>query len=140
MTYFNMARVNKFQISWQLVRVDARSLKDVSQKISFVKDFLEKNRSEENYARVKNWATMTAMAYRDESIKELFKVFLSHMETLTYDREDVINDFSLYSLDELMRVHDDLSKRKYGFQYSRVPVSHISFMNGLRSYLGLPLK
>jgi len=135
MIYFNMAHTNKFQIGWQLARVNARSLKDVSEKIAFVKAFLESNNSEENYFRVKNWSTMTAMAYRDASIKTLFKEFSQHLETITYDKADEPNDFSQYSYKDLIRVHKDLSKRKYGFQYSKVPSSHTSFMNELTSFI-----
>ena len=49
-----MARVNKFNIAWQIERVKARSIKDVNQKVKHVVSFLNKNKSKENYERVLN--------------------------------------------------------------------------------------
>jgi hypothetical protein len=130
-----MARVNKFNIRWQIIRTNAKKYKNVDQKIDYVLGFLRMYNSKENYARVKNWLTMTAMGYREQSIKILFSQSKELIETIEYDKEDEKNDFSIFSIEDLIYVHKDLTKRKYGFQYSKVPVSHINFMRELTEYL-----
>lgn len=130
-----MPHVNKFNIRWQIVRTKARSIKDVNQKVEFVKSFLTQHNSKENYARVKNWMTMTALAYREQDKKDAFIKGKLFIETIDYDKEDEQNDFSKFSFDDLMLVYNDLQKRKYGFQYSKTPISHINFVNGLESFL-----
>lgn len=131
-----MSRTNKFQIDWQIVRVKAKSIKDVALKIVLVKKFLIDNPSRENYDRVKNWATMTSYAYKDLYKKDLFIEFLVFMETLTYDKPDLDNDFSRIALSDLLMVHKDLSKRKYNFHFgNHVPKSHTRFMESLTVYL-----
>jgi len=127
--------VNKFHIDWQIVRVKARTIKNVDDKILFVKTFLIENNSYENKMRVKNWAIMTRMGYRIQSIKQLFTEFLVWIDSYSYDKLDLPNDFSKHDFDDLLKVHKDLSKRKYGFQYSKVPTSHINFMRNLESYI-----
>ena len=130
-----MAHINKFQIHWQIVRVKARKIKDVERKIDFVKQFLISYDSLENKERVKNWATMTSMGYRDKSIKDLFKAFLQWISSYSYNSKDLHNDFAEHPNEDLLLVYKDLSKRKYGFQYSKTPKSHIDFMDGLSDYL-----
>ena len=47
-------KVNKFNIHWQIVRVDAKSIKKVDEKIKFIINFLNSNKNIHNYERVLN--------------------------------------------------------------------------------------
>tara|TARA_R100000544_G_C2223867_1_gene59292 strand:- start:332 stop:745 length:414 start_codon:yes stop_codon:yes gene_type:complete len=128
--------VNKFQIRWQLIRCQARKIKDVDLKIEFVKNFITDYPSIENKARVKNWMVMCALPYRDIECRLLFNEAKNYLETLTYSMEDEVNDFSLFDDTELEIVYKDLSKRKYNFQFDKAPSTHVKFMESLKEYLG----
>ena len=64
-------RSNKFNIHWQIVRVKARSIKDVDAKVDFVMDFLNSNKNVHNKDRVSNWLKMTSYAYKAVSYTHL---------------------------------------------------------------------
>ena len=128
--------VNKFQIRWQLIRCQARKIKDVDLKIEFVKDFVTDYPSKENKARVKNWMVMCALPYRDIECRLLFNEAKNYLETLTYSMEDEANDFEMFTEEELMVVYKDLKKRKYNFQFDKAPTTHVKFMESLKEYLG----
>lgn len=120
---------NKYNINWQIVRTKARKLKDVDVKLKYVMTFLEENASEENLARIKNWAFMARMGYRDQGSKKLFTQTLEQLESFECTMVDSDNtDFTNISDKDLVMVHKDLKKRKFNFQYSKVPQSHIVFM------------
>lgn len=128
--------VNKFQIRWQLIRCQARKIKDVDLKIEFVTDFVTDYPSKENKARVKNWMVMCALPYRDIECRLLFNEAKNYLETLTYSMEDEANDFEMFTEEELMVVYKDLKKRKYNFQFDKAPTTHVKFMESLKEYLG----
>ena len=98
-------RSNKFNIHWQIVRVKARSIKDVDAKVDFVMDFLNSNKNVHNKDRVSNWLKMTSYAYKDRSA---FDVEINGDFIL----EDLDNDLSKVDLDNLKLVFKDLSKRE----------------------------
>lgn len=130
-------QTNKFDIKWQIVRTDARDIKDPAKKLSFVLNFLEKNPSKQNYDRVANWVKMTGVSYKGDD-REKFekahdKLKQSKEEYKESNTED--NDLSKISTSELEKVYKDLSKRKYGFQYKSVPKDHTAFMNELEKEL-----
>ena len=127
--------VNKFQIRWQVIRCQARKIKDVNLKIEFVKNFILEYPSKENYARVKTWLVMSAMGYKDQEKKMLFSEGKRFIETITYSMEDEVNDFSLFEDDEIILVYKDLSKRKYSFQFDKAPSTHVVFMEALKEYM-----
>lgn len=127
--------INKFNINWQLARVQARKIKDVEVKIDFVLNFLRKNNSKNNFGRVVNWLKMTRLGYRDVDKRQLFIDALNLIEGAEYNAEDKANDLSMVASDDLLMVYKDLSKRKYGFQYKSVPKDHIEFINKLKSEL-----
>ena len=79
-----MARVNKFNIAWQIERVKARSIKDVNQKVKHVVSFLNKNKSKENYERVLNWLKMTKVAYRSEAQRKVFDDAIAKVSKTRY--------------------------------------------------------
>ena len=127
--------INKFNISWQLVRVKARKIKDVENKIDFVLDFLKKNNSKENFGRIVNWLKMARLGYKDMNKRQLFIDALNLIGKNKYDARDNVNDLSLIISDDLLMVYKDLSKRKYGFQYKSIPKSHIEFVTKLKAEL-----
>tara|TARA_R110000824_G_scaffold1445_3_gene7292 strand:- start:3867 stop:4271 length:405 start_codon:yes stop_codon:yes gene_type:complete len=134
-----MKRVNKFNIHWQLVRVNARAVKNVEDKIRFVINFLYENQNIHNYGRVYNWLKMTRLGYK-ELDRKLFDNALEEIVSARHgyefaSEEDNDNDLSRVSKEDLLKVYKDLSKRKYNFQYKSVPVEHVKFMDKLKEYL-----
>ena len=127
--------INKFNISWQLVRVKAKKIKDVENKIEFVLNFLKKNNSKENFGRIINWLKMARLGYKDTNKRQLFIDALDLAEKIKCDVRDKVNDLSLIISDDLLMVYRDLNKRKYGFQYKSIPKSHIEFVTKLKAEL-----
>lgn len=130
-------RTNKFNIKWQIVRTDARDIKDPGKKLSFVLNFLKQNPNKQNYDRVLNWVKMTGVAYKGDDRAKFEKEY-DDLKTKSddYDREESDdNDLSKISTSELKKVYNDLSKRKYGFQYKSVPKDHTQFMAALEKEL-----
>jgi len=125
-------RTNKFNIAWQIARTNAKSIKDVDKKIQYVISFLDQNPSKENYDRVLNWVKMTGVAYKGEDRKK-FETTTSKLESNkgNYQGADNENDLSKVDTANLKKVHKDLSKRKYEFQFKHVPKDHVDFMKAL---------
>ena len=133
----NAKQANKFNIHWQIVRTNARDIKDVDDKISYVIKFLNKNKNIHNYDRVHNWLKMTGVAYKGEK-REKFVEILSEVEYNKEEyasKEDMSNDLNSIPKEDLEKVYKDLSKRKYGFQYKSVPKAHTEFLNKLEEVL-----
>lgn len=133
----NTNRVNKFNIKWQIARVNARDIKDVDDKINHVMNFLDSNKNAHNYGRVHNWVKMTGVAYKGDDRKK-FEDTLDSMEKNREkysSSEDNDGDLKKIPTEDLRKVHKDLSKRKYGFQYKSVPKAHTDFMNQLDNEL-----
>lgn len=133
----NTSRVNKFNIKWQIARVNARDIKDVDDKIDHVMKFLDSNKNVHNYGRVHNWVKMTGVAYKGDDRKK-FEDTLDSMEKNKEkysSTDDNDGDLKKVSTEDLRKVHKDLSKRKYGFQYKTVPKAHTDFMNQLDNEL-----
>ena len=133
----NAKQANKFNIHWQIVRANARDLKDVDDKISYVMEFLNKNKNIHNYGRVHNWLKMTSVAYKGEK-REKFVAVLDNVEDSKdkyASKEDMSNDLNSVPKEDLEKVYKDLSKRKYGFQYKSVPKAHTEFLNKLEEVI-----
>ena len=132
-------KVNKFNIGWQAVRTEARSIKDVNEKIKFVLDFLNNHPNIYNYERVMNWIKMTGVAYPDKSeSRNAFKITEHQLRNNRQNyssEEDDSEDLSKISTDTLRMVLDDLKKRKYGFQFKQVPPAHTAFVERLEQEL-----
>lgn len=132
-----MAKANKFSLPWQIVRVEARSIKNVSQKINKIVAFLYDNPNAHNYERVMNWLKMTQVAYKGDD-RLLFDPII---QTLTvrkprFDSQtDTHVDLSKFSTADIQLVLKDLSKRKYGFQFATTPKDHIAFVEALHTEL-----
>lgn len=132
-----MARSNKFNIQWQIVRTKVRSEKDVGRKIKYVLDFLHKNKNIHNYDRVLNWLKMTGVAYKGDK-REAFEIAVEKLqkESAAYKAaEDNDSDLSKIPTEDLKMVYKDLSKRKYGFQYKTTPKAHTDFVSALEKEL-----
>lgn len=131
--------MNKFNIHWQIVRVNARDLKDVGEKIDYVKQFIVKHPNIFNFDRVMNWAKMTKIAYPKNSLQQsLFSNFIHELEQYQEEYEDpndMDNDLTKVSTENLKMVYSDLKKRKYGFQFKNAPKDHIMFMKDLEDEL-----
>ena len=131
-----MKVVNKFQVRWQIIRCQAKKIKNVNLKIEFIKNFISNYSSKENYVRVKNWMTMTSLAYyKSQESKMLFTKGKKYLETLTYNMEDEVNDFSKFDPEDLSLLHKDLKKRKYSFFFNKVPSTHLIFVKELKEYI-----
>lgn len=129
------SRANKFNIHWQIVRTQARGIKDPDQKISHVMKHLNSNKNVHNFGRVHNWLKMTGVAYKGED-RTKFEHATDALEKRKDEfssTEDTGNDLSKVSKEDLQKVHKDLSKRKYGFQYKSVPKAHTEFMDQLKT-------
>lgn len=131
------SRANKFNIHWQIVRTQARDIKDPDAKIKHVMNHLNSNKNIHNFGRVHNWLKMTGVAYKgdDRSKFEHATGALEKRKSEFSSSEDNGNDLSKVSKEDLQKVHKDLSKRKYGFQYKTVPKAHTDFMDQLKSEL-----
>lgn len=134
----NIPRAKKYDMMWQITRVRARSIKDPETKILYVMKFLEENPNIHNASRCHNWLKMTSVAYKDQSIRDMFEEEARYIEdnidkfSSTEDNDMTIQDASD---DELLLVFKDLKKRKYGFQYKNVPKDHTEFMIELEEEL-----
>jgi hypothetical protein len=131
------SRTNKFNIHWQIVRTQARDIKDPDAKIKHVLNHLNSNKNIHNFGRVHNWLKMTGVAYKDD-VRDKFDQAASALEKRKGEfssTEDNENDLSKISKEDLQKVHKDLSKRKYGFQYKTVPKAHTDFMGHLNAEL-----
>jgi hypothetical protein len=127
-------RVNKFNIHWQIVRVDARAIKEVHAKIAFVLKFLNAHKNIHNYERAVNWLKMTGVAYKGEQ-RTAFEEAVAKLEAAKAKysaTEDTENDLDKVSDEDIKKVYKDLSTRKYGFQYKTVPKDHTDFMAKLK--------
>lgn len=133
--------MNKFNIYWQIVRVNARSLKEVSEKIDYVKSFIIKHPNIFNFDRIMNWSKMTKVAYPKNSVEQsLFNNFIHYLEQNQEEFEDpndMDNDLSKVSTKNLKMVYTDLKKRKYGFQFKSAPKDHVKFIKDLEDELKL---
>lgn len=130
---------NKFNIHWQIVRTEAKEIKDPEKKLQYVLKFLRAHDNAHNYDRVLNWVKMTGVAYKTKN-KEAYEKFqnaaerLEKMESKFAGKEsDMDNDLNKISLADLLKVYKDLKARKYGFQYKSVPVAHTKFLAKLEA-------
>ena len=126
---------NKFVFDWQLVRVEAKKIKNVNMKLSHVLDFLSDHPSRNNYERVLNWVKTTRMAYPPEA-KGPFDDALTFINAQHYqDIPDEPDNLHTRSTKDLNAVMDDLGKRKYNFQFNKTPKAHVTFVDQLQAEL-----
>lgn len=128
-------RVNKFNASWQLCRVQAKKIKNVDEKISLVREYLNNNKNIYDKQRVENWAKTTMLAFNQDDVKSKFKEMLRDINCDDYSNVD--NDSTLRDLSkkEITLIYNDLKQRKYNFQFNKVPQDHIIFMDKLKEII-----
>jgi hypothetical protein len=128
--------VNKFNIHWQLVRVQAKKMKEPDEKISHVLGFLKKHPTKENHGRVLNWMRMTGLGYSGPT-RSMFNKHADHLastkDKYTSSEHKDSGDLSGVSDKDLEAVHKDLKNRKYGFQFKSTPKAHTEYVKRLGS-------
>lgn len=127
--------MSKFNLKWQLVRLEAKSVKNVQEKISIVDKYLKEVQSKYAFERVYNWAVMTAVAYKGEDREQLKNYAQDIKMRGEYINEDFDISFNEVPTNLLKLLLKDLEKRKYGFQYNKTPRDHIDFVEKLTQYL-----
>jgi hypothetical protein len=137
-----MSKTTKFHILWQVVRTDAKQIKDPDLKLDYVLSFLNDNPNIHNFKRVLNWVQMTAVGYKNlspktaEAYDRCAKELVSNKERYASE-VDMPNDLTKVSREDLLNVYKDLKARKYGFQYKTVPLAHTEFLQQLEQVLGI---
>lgn len=128
-------KVNKFNIHWQIVRVKARSISDIDDKLNFVLTFLDQNKNVFNFHRVRNWLKTSAMSYKDIARRKFIEK-IDLIDKHKQDYESLIdndNDLQQISSNNLQRVLKDLANRKYNFQFKSIPKDHIDFVEKIKA-------
>lgn len=123
-------KVNKFHAPYQVLRVDIRSEKDPKKKVWMMRTFLDKEKTYENYIRLKNLARTTAMAYRDPEVKSVFADFIDEINSMEITEHEVApKGPETLSTSDLEKVLKDLGTRKYDFQFKgKAPQDHVDFV------------
>lgn len=57
--------ITKYDIHWQIVRVQAKKYKDISSKINYVLEFYSNYKTLDNHERILNWLEGLAMGYKN---------------------------------------------------------------------------
>ena len=57
--------ISKYDIHWQIVRVQAKKYKDISAKINYVLEFYSNYKTLDNHERILNWLEGLAMGYKN---------------------------------------------------------------------------
>lgn len=141
--FFESSKTNKFNIHWQIVRTKARNIKNVDEKIDYVLNFLKQNPNKHNFKRVLNWIKMTGLGYpeateqREAFVKAEQKIHSYYdIEPNIYQSDDDINnDLTKISTEDLQLVLNDLKNRKYNFQFKQIPKDHIEFVKNIENEL-----
>jgi len=130
-----MRKVTKFNASWQLVRVQARKIKDVIAKIYFIIQYYNKNTTISDKERILNWLSMTKLGYNgahkfnrsffDDAYNELKK-----SNPTKFDNNSKIDDLSDKEKQMILK---DLESRTYSFRMgNKIPKDHIEFVKKLK--------
>lgn len=121
-------KVNKFNANWQLVRVKVKNISNIKEKIDIVKNYLDSNKNIYDKERVLNWTKTIKMSYKDDFKKMLLDDFINYINTLNYTIEDNKSSLKDLTLDDINLIYNDLRKRKYNFQFKKIPKAHIDFI------------
>lgn len=129
--------INKFDLKWQVFRVNLKSLKTFEEKTEAVVEFLKANPTRGTKARVLNYLEGLSMAYRDSdrafilSIKKELESF-----PVSESIDFVPNNYEKFTRTELHKLAKDLFIRTKkwllkGYRHE----DQISFLKGLLIYL-----
>ena len=133
-----MNRVNKYNIYWQIVRVDARRQKGARNKVALVMEWLKLHKSNLNKSRVKNWLEMSRMGFKDQESKVYYTIALEQLEDMEFEKvsyEEEDNELTIHTDEDLLKVYKDIKVRKWSFQYNGAPISHVRFINKMEEEL-----
>lgn len=134
-----MSRVNKFNIHWQKVRVEAKALSEAEEKIALVLGFLWSHPNMHNYDRVLNWVRMSSMAAKGNHAKRQYdeaEHWLRKQQSEFMDPSDMSNSLTPIETSVLEAVLRDLNKRTYNFQYNgHKPKAHTEFVARIQEEL-----
>lgn len=125
-----MAVVNKYNLDWQMVRLEARKTKNVDAKLRLVTKFFLKNKSTQNLVRILNWSQMTKLGYggahahKFMSFEVAMRAYGLKLPTTAEER----NNFAAYPREKLKALLKDLQGRKWSFQFKQAPKEHIEFV------------
>lgn len=130
---------NKFNFAWQLVRVQARKIKEVGEKIEHVMDYLRRYPNVHNYDRILNWLKMAKLGYKGSTyaanaFNKAIKQLEDNKEMFNSPEDNESNLVDAHT-EDIQAVLDDLSKRKYDFQYNETPKAHTEFVAQLEKEL-----
>jgi hypothetical protein len=129
--------INKFNTDWQVTREEAKKIKDVNAKIAHVKDFLEKNPSKANLARVLNWTRMTKLGYKNSNpeLGQKFEDYLDYLQANIdkFSGEDTDTNLEDLPVQKFIAVYKDLAHRKNDFQHGgKRPVSMVNYLSQMK--------
>ena len=143
---FYIESVNKFNTEWQDTRTDAKKLKDVDEKIAFVKKFINDNPTKANLGRVLNWTRMTKLGYSTSPEKQSkFDDFIDYLERNEdkYSGEDKDVDLNDISEERFVKIYKDLINRKNDFQHEgkrpKTMVAYLAKMKSVANERGIDL-
>jgi hypothetical protein len=123
-------KVNKFNASWQIVRLNVKAEKDVILKIKGVMDYYKANKTVSDLNRVLNWLRMTKLPYKVSPAKQaMFDNAIKQIvgdKPTKFDNDSNVDDLTV---DETKRLLKDLKARKYDFQMrGKIPKDHVEFV------------
>lgn len=132
----------KYNVHWQIIRTEAKRIKEIDKKIQYVLQFLDTYQNWHNYDRIHNWLKMTSLSYHKKEQKNAFENALRYIEQrynsgFYRQMTDNVNEFWVFDRVYIERVYKDLKKRKYWFQIKSVPKDHIDFMERIEKFLNV---
>lgn len=134
-----MSKVNKFNIHWQIARLQAKELSEASEKVSLVLRFLVENPNSHNYERVLNWVRMSGMSAKGHHAKRQYEEaehWLRKQQAEFVDPVDTSNSLTPVETEVLVAVLHDIEKRSYNFQYNgHKPKDHVEFVAKIQEEL-----
>lgn len=82
--------ITKYNVHWQVVRVQAKKYKDVDSKLNYVLNFYKAHKTLDNHERIMNWIEGLAMGYKDLSTKAKINSYKELFDKSTI-KEPIIN-------------------------------------------------
>lgn len=110
------ADITKYNLAWQIVRVQCRDFKSVGEKINHAEAFLKSNANRHNFERVMNWLEGLKRGYinRNEFAVEMCQAAIDDLnenKNLYSEYEDTQVNVEDYSLTDIKALYNDLQKR-----------------------------
>ena len=108
--------ISKYNLAWQVVRVEARDFASVSEKLEHVQNFLDAHANKQNFERVLNWAEGLKRGYKRSNefaymVCENYIHELKAVEGCYQSGVDTQVQLSEYTSAQLHKLYNDLKKR-----------------------------